>query len=689
MAKFERDSLFSDTPSGAPQKFDRGALFSNSAEAYSPTDGMSTASRFGAGLVSGVLEGAGMLKNALNDAAVALSDTGVGRSIDRLGQRMGLPSAAEVKQRNDSARADFKRTTAPLKNTAAGKAGNVAGTVATVLPTALIPGANTYSGAALIGAGTGAALSETGDRIGGAAIGAVGGVGGKYLGDKLVPVIARQVGSLRQLVARGMNPDAAASSAINNALRQNGLSLEDIPEQARAGLMKEVRDSILMGGKLDDMALARKADFAALGATPTAGMVSRDPQKFAFEQTLKGVKDVGDDLAGIYNQNNRVLIDSVNRAGASNAPGKLGAGRAMTESLEGYADAQQRGIRSLYDAAKNSAGRSADLDPSFFANTVGDSLDRELKNAFVPGEIRNMVNDFATGKVPLNVNSAEQFKTILATAQRGSQDGNVKAAIGLIREAIDNTPLLSGRPAIQAGPANALPSNLPAPQAGNEALEAFTKARAATRSFKQQIESTPALKAVVDGIEPDKFFDRHVMGANVADLKKTVDILRLQSPETVSAIRAQVLESLKDKALSGASDEVGVFSQAAFNKALKQLGDERLAAAGFSKADIAQLKLIGRVASYTQAAPAGSVVNRSGTSAQSYNLLMNLISKAKTIPFAGPMIAEPLSNAVGAVAARDAVKATIPVTNNALVEIARRSSPVAGSAILNERTARK
>lgn len=684
MAKFDRGALFDEQPAGNPGKIDRGSLFA--AESYDPTEGMGTAARLGAGVVSGVIEGAGLLKNALNDASVAIANTDAGRAVDQFGQRLGLSSAAGVKAKNDAARSDFKRATAPLKATTAGKVGNIAGTVATVLPTAFIPGANTYTGAALVGAGTGAALSETGDRLGGAAFGAAGGVAGKYLGDKLVPIVARQLGSLRQMVARGMSPDNAAESALNAALRQNGLSLRDIPEQARAGLMQEVKDAMLIGSKLDPAALSRKADFVALGATPTTGTITRDPQKFAFEQTLKGVKDVGDDLAGIYNQNNRVLIDRLNEAGAASAPGRLETGRAMTEGLGGFADAQQSNIGSLYKVAKDSSGRAADLDPAYFANTVGDSLDRELKNAFVPAEIRGMVNDFATGKVPFNVNSAEQLKTILATAQRGSQDGNVKAAIGLVREALDSTPLLPGAGSAQIASPNALPSNVPAQQVGREAIDAFNKARAATRTFKQQIENTPALKAVVDGIEPDKFFDRHVMGANVADLRKTVNILRLQSPEAVAGIRAQVLESLKDKALSGASDEVGNFSQAAFNKAVKQLGDERMLAAGLSPADIAQLKLIGRVASYTQAAPAGSVVNRSGTSAQSYNLLMNLIGKAKVLPFAGPMIAEPLGNAVGALAARDATKAAIPATSNALVDIARRAAPAAGGFGANDAT---
>lgn len=64
-----------------------------------------------------------------------------------IGQRVGLVKDADV--------AESRHLDAPLLATSAGKAGSMAGTVADLLPTALIPGANTLGGAAAIGAGTG------------------------------------------------------------------------------------------------------------------------------------------------------------------------------------------------------------------------------------------------------------------------------------------------------------------------------------------------------------------------------------------------------------------------------------------------------------------------------------------------------------------------------------------------------
>lgn len=649
---------------------------------YSPVNDMGAAERLRAGIGVGGMLGAGLLKNALNDATLWANENIPGmRRLDELGQRIGLDSAQNVKARNDAGRAEFRRTIAPLESTTAGKVGSVIGTAGVAVPTALIPGAGTYTGAALIGAGTGAALSETGERGAGAAVGAVAGVVGKGVADTLAKGVGLAVQKLRSLSATA-NP-AAAQQIIDDAMREAGLNISMLPEAARTSLREEVRKAVQSGGTVDMAALQRKADFLALGAKPTLGTITRDPMQFAKEKTLMGVEGAGRELADIATDNNRLFIDTLNRAGAAQAPGSYQAGQALAGSLGKYGEQQQGAINALYQAARNSEGRAADLDPAFFANRANDLLEHNLKGAFLPGEIRSTLNGIAQGKIPFNVNVAEQLKTVLATAQRSSQDGNVRAAVGLVRDALEDTPLLAApRGPI---PPNALPSNLPAgPEAnplGREAVEAFTKARAATRAFKQQIESTPALRDALDGMEPDKFFQKHVLSANVADLRKTVNVLKMSAPDALQPIRAQVLDHLKQKALNGAADEVGNFSQAGYNKALNSLGEERLKAL-FTPQELAQLKLIGRVASYAQVAPAGSVVNRSGTAAQAYNLLSGLLEKAQKIPFGKAAIVDPAQNIMGGMAAKNAMRAAVPVApapdplqSNALIQLLKKAGP--------------
>lgn len=135
---------------------------------YSPTAGMSPLER-------GV-------------AGVGMGMTNVGRG---LGQLVGLESSKDI--------AEAKRLDAPLANTTAGKVGNVAGTVAALLPTALIPGANTLAGAAAIGAGSGALATpgDVKDRAIAGGEGMLGGLGGLVAGR----VIGSGIGAVQSLVA--------------------------------------------------------------------------------------------------------------------------------------------------------------------------------------------------------------------------------------------------------------------------------------------------------------------------------------------------------------------------------------------------------------------------------------------------------------------------------------------------------
>lgn len=112
--------------------------------AADPTDGMSGTDKFLAGVGKGM--------------------TDVGRG---LGQMVGLVDRKDV--------AETRQRDAALMKTGAGMAGNVTGSVAALLPAALIPGAATMGGAAAIGLGTGLAApsQSTGETLKNAALGGV------------------------------------------------------------------------------------------------------------------------------------------------------------------------------------------------------------------------------------------------------------------------------------------------------------------------------------------------------------------------------------------------------------------------------------------------------------------------------------------------------------------------------------
>lgn len=104
---------------------------------------------------------------ATNDmSGVERFTAGMGKAVADLGRGLGqyIPavrngSLSTLVTRDDVA--DSRRTDARLMNTGAGRWGNVAGNVALLAPTAMIPGANTLTGAATIGAVAGALQPST------------------------------------------------------------------------------------------------------------------------------------------------------------------------------------------------------------------------------------------------------------------------------------------------------------------------------------------------------------------------------------------------------------------------------------------------------------------------------------------------------------------------------------------------
>lgn len=154
---------------------------------YNPTNDMSTGGRLLAGIGRGYAS--------------------VGRG---LGQLVGLTSQGEVN--------DAKTTDAPLLATKAGKIGNAVGTGAALAPVAFVPGANTYAGAAGLGALTGAATTEgdAKDRALGAAGGLVGGVVGQGAGNLIAAGAGAVKAGIGNLIAKNA-PKAAAVDAAQTA----------------------------------------------------------------------------------------------------------------------------------------------------------------------------------------------------------------------------------------------------------------------------------------------------------------------------------------------------------------------------------------------------------------------------------------------------------------------------------------
>lgn len=514
---------------------------------------------------------------------------------------------------------------------------------------------------AIAGAVTGAAqpmhqgdtLGTLAERAGAGALGgAVGGVAGTALGavaDRLATGISRVMSGVS---ARLPSTQAAASqnadAVIRQAAQEQGIDLAAIPDALLNNVRSRVTDALATNRTLDPAAALRQAEgTAVLGPQNglTLGQVTRDPRQFTTERNLRGIQGAGEPLMQRYADQNTALIDSLNRQGANEALGEYQTGRQLMDAL-GREDAAAQGrVAEMYARAHAINGSDIPLDHEQFVSTARQQLGEQMRDLHLPGAIDRQLDRFASGETPLNVSTAEQFKTILSQgiADNDGKNGNIVRALGIVRDALDNTEPLLGGEAAQ----------------GAEAISAFNRARDAAAARFGTIDSTPALQAVVSGrAVPDNFFNRYVLNGSVADVNGLMGMV----PDQGRALQMQALEYLKGKALGGASDEIGTFSQAAFNKALNSIGNVKLNAL-FGPPQAAQLRQIGRVAANVQAEPAGAAVNHSNTAAAGASMALNaLTSLADKMRLPGLNIARnSINQFVNERAAQTALGGELPV----------------------------
>lgn len=226
-----RKKLYPDIP--APQFYSR-IEFDN----VDPTEGMSGGEKFLAG------------------AGKGLTDVARG-----LGQMVGVVSREDVA-------ASRKRDKA-LTDTGAGMAGNITGTVAALLPTALIPGAATLPGASLIGAGTGLAAPSvsTEETLKNVALGGVLSPAAVLAG-RAVGAGARGVQSLMEPFTKKGQERVAARTIQQFATD---------PQQAAQNL-------------------ARAREIVP-GSAPTMAQAADDPGLAQLERTLRNNPETGGQIA--------------------------------------------------------------------------------------------------------------------------------------------------------------------------------------------------------------------------------------------------------------------------------------------------------------------------------------------------------------------------------------------------------
>lgn len=435
---------------------------------------------------------------------------------------------------------------------------------------------------------------------------------------------------------------------INVSLQSRGVDPSTLTPAMRSALADDLRKALKTEGTVDEAALARLADYRRLGMTPTVGRVTLDPYAVTREQNAAklaaatGVQSAR--LPQISNQNNATLLAKVDELNPIADRFRLGS--AAVAPIQGKDAGMKAAIDALYKQARDNTGRSAELDGHTFTSLANQMLQKNLAPK-LGSEVDNALNDIATGKTPLTVEYAEQLKTMLgrkARAAEGTQ-GDLAYAYGLVRKALDETPLKAA-PQVNPGNLPAIPGTVPVSPAvlGDDAINAFNAARSNARQRFAWQESSPGVQAALkEGANADNFIRDQIISrtASTMDVAKLATDLK-RSQMAMESVRSAIVQHLKESAIGrGNASETANFSGRGWNAAINDIGEAKLRLF-FDKAEVEQLKSIGRVGTYETFQPRGSAVNNSNTAAAVADIVTKLADK---IPFGRAAASVPLAHA--------------------------------------------
>jgi hypothetical protein len=451
------------------------------------------------------------------------------------------------------------------------------------------------------------------------------------------------ISSISSRLKEAKNPEQLTAT-LRMELGRAGIQWDDLSANVKVQLQNDAKKAVYSGQPLDTAALRRLADYRATGATPLLGDITQDPliltRQRNYSKALANMENPGaDSLPLLENRNAASVIDSINRLGNS-ADDAFAAGQRLVGGVQARDAALQTQETANYAAARAAYGRDIPLDRGAFLQAANRGLDDSNTGYALPSIVRNILNEFSDNpNQPFTVDRIDSLKRVLSNeafkAQR-SGDGNAGMAIKAVRQALDDVqprlPSAGGSQLVTSQQAATM-------QQGDQAAEAlrlFDSARGFARSRRQWQESARFIEDALNGAEPDKFVQKHIIGGSVEELGRIRQSFG-NDKQVMDSIKQQMIDYIKQS--GGVEDGFTKFSSAGMQKALDRLGDRKLSMF-FDNQEIQQIKSAISVGRSMQVQPAGSAVNNSNTAGTALGQLVNL---GRNVPIIGPNISQPLN----------------------------------------------
>lgn len=533
---------------------------------------------------------------------------------------------------------------------------------------------------ALVGTGIGAA-SFAGDsdaRLAHAALGAVGGAAGGAIGEKIGQGLGKAIQTTKNLGSRFSTTQtnqllSQINQKLDDALRQNGLTLGELSDDIANGLRQEALNALRSGKDLNPTAVARKAVIDRLGLKGTKAQISGDPKQWQQQAELAKINGAGDPLRDKFIDDNVQLTRLLNEVAENTKGTSIDSYGAMDDALkaiQGQLGQNKDYIRTVYNSARQAQGNDVKLGGAEFVKEARQALKDNYASMELPASINSILKRFEKSPDEFTLGESEAVIKKLNQAHQASlkADGTASSetyAIGLVRDVLNNRQ-------------NSSLQNLASQN--NPAAELYQLGRQAHGFNAQQIESMPLLQDAVKGVEPDKLFNKHILGGNVSELDNTIRLLKNVNPQVVNDLKQQVIQFISNKAINSN----GQFSPSGMKGALDKLTDRRLIAM-FTPKEISKLKDISKAADYFNTQPPHAYVNNSNSGSAIANYFMGLLK----LPGARVLLSSvkdiPDSMAVTqAMKPSIAGKASQSVTDQDLIDRLVKAGIISGSNLPNQ-----
>lgn len=392
--------------------------------------------------------------------------------------------------------------------------------------------------------------------------------------------------------AEGVLAAQAAKSQQNMGAFHAAPSLATASPELKAAIVETARKN---GGAINPEALQRYVDadavFRGSNAKLSEGQALQDVTLLSHERNMRGAVP---QFAQQFNEQNGALRNRLQTIRDEAGPDVFSAnhvehGDTLINAYKAVDTAREGEVTQAYNALRAAAGGNFPIGANTLLSNASKELHAKLIIDHAPKSVMNQLKTFAETPGSMTFENFEAMRTNLATIQRTATDGLERKAAGIIRQAMEDLPLVPGAAKLK-------------PLAD--------KARKLARDRFAAIEADPAYAAAIEGsVPPDRFVQKFVTGGTRDDLAKMAATVG-HDDSARQTMGVAALDYLRDQARLSPNYE-GNFAAKSYNKALTKLGPGMVSL--LPPNVVEQLEQLGRVAGYTTGQPEGAFVNNSGT----------------------------------------------------------------------------